>query len=305
MTSIIRKVGHIVKHGPGIIKRKVATKTAIKKLKNQTEFSRITPRDNDQQIIVSLTSYKKRFSTLDICIKSILNQTMLPDRLVLYLSKDENIEEVPNKVKELQKFGLEIKFVDLDLKPHKKYYYAMQEFPNDIVITIDDDIIYYKNMIKELILTYKKFPGCIIAARAHEITFDEDGKIKKYEDWKMCSTKSNLPSFNFCATEGAGTLYPPHLLNTKITLNLKYINKYIDADDLWMKANEVLSNIPVVISNPKLERKRIEIPSSQEVGLKYTNVDGGKNDFYLKQLESDFSLSNKLNKAEERLRVNE
>ena len=40
-----------------------------------------------------------------------------------------------------QKRGLTIRFCE-DLKAHKKYYYAFKEYPDDIVITVDDDVIY-------------------------------------------------------------------------------------------------------------------------------------------------------------------
>lgn len=295
MASLIRRMGHVIKHSPEITRNYII----ISKLKKQTEFNKIPVGLNRKtKIIVSLTSYSKRFETLDICIKSILNQTLLPDRLILYLSKNENVEDIPKPVRDLQNYGLEIKFVDLDLKPHKKYYYAMKDFPDDIIITLDDDIIYDKNLISELYKTHKKFPNCIVAARAHKIRFDSDNKIAKYNNWEWCSTESNEPSFLFLATEGAGTLYPPHLLNKHLLFNLEYINKYINADDLWMKAVELVSHVPVVIANPKLEKKRIEIPEAQDVALAKNNVGNYQNDAYLKELEKDFHILSKIKNLE-------
>lgn len=63
---------------------------------------------------------------------------------------------------DLQKYGLEIRFCD-DLRSHKKYYFAMQEYPEDIVILFDDDMFYPKNTIKKLYELYKKFPSDICA----------------------------------------------------------------------------------------------------------------------------------------------
>lgn len=298
MANIVRKVGHIIKHGPEIIRKKII----FTKLQHQDTFKNSVVKQNrEPQLIVSLTSYKERFSTLDICLKSLLNQTLLPDHLILYLNKEEK-EDVPVSIKKLEQYGLEIEFVDRDLKPHKKYYYAMKEYPNDIVITVDDDVIYSKYLIESLYKTYKKFPNCVVAARAHEIVF-KNKKIKNYLDWNWSSNISNKPSFLFMGTGVGGILYPPHLLNLNLLLNLNYIKKYINVDDLWLKTVEIMSNIPVVICDAKIDRERIDIPYVQGVGLAQQNVNGSGNNANLKSLDDEFGLALKIKKAEEKLRL--
>lgn len=293
MTSIIRKAGNFTKYKIRTIKNSII----ISKLRHQDHYKKIVvDKSRKPQLIVSLTSYKKRFATLDICLKSLLNQTLLPDHLILYLSKKDE-KYVPNSVKKLEQYGLEIKFVDLDLKPHKKYYYAMEEYPNDIIITVDDDVIYSKYLIDTLYKTYKKFPNCIVAARARKITFKNE-KIDSYLNWSLCSDVSNKPSFLFLGTGVGGILYPPNLLDLNLLLNLKYINKYITVDDLWLKTVEVLSKVPLVICDKKIDQKRIEIPSAQDIGLRKQNVDGLENDINLKSLDKSFDLSLKIKKAE-------
>lgn len=297
MLKFLHQCGHIVKHSPEIIREKYI----INKLKNQSDFKTISDNENKEpKVIVSLTSYKKRFPTLSICLKSIFNQTVLPDKLILFLSKDESYEDLPDSVKDLQKYGLEIKFVDGDLKPHKKYYYAMQSYPNDIVITLDDDLIYDPTLLEELLKVHKRFPNCVVAARAHEITF-KNGKIDEYINWNQCSTDEYIPSFKYMATEGAGALYPPHLLNLDLLLDLNYVNKYINVDDLWLKAVEVVSEVPVVICNKKLEKNRIEITSAQKNALANKNVGQGQNDIKIMELDKDFNLLDKLKKDEEKV----
>jgi hypothetical protein len=83
----------------------------------------------DRKITVSLTSYPARFATLDIVLKRLMDQTMKPDRLILYLDDHIPPSQVPEAVRDLARFGLEIQFVPYDLKPHKKYFFAMQAFP--------------------------------------------------------------------------------------------------------------------------------------------------------------------------------
>ena len=99
------------------------------------------------KIIVSLTSYQKRFDTINIVIDSILNGNLVPNKIVLTLfSKD--IVFIPKKIYDyLIENKIILIIVDIDIKSHKKYFYVMQKYPYDIIITIDDDIIYEKKQL--------------------------------------------------------------------------------------------------------------------------------------------------------------
>ena len=103
------------------------------------------------RLIVSLTSYGDRLNTLSICLKSLLNQTRKADKILVYLTDNITESHLPTSLLELRDKGIEYKFIPLDLKPHKKYYYAMQEFPDDIIVTVDDDVIYYKECYQSYI----------------------------------------------------------------------------------------------------------------------------------------------------------
>ena len=55
-----------------------------------------------RELIVSLTSYPKRFSTLHLTLKSLLTQSVRPDRVILWLAEaDKNA--VPPAVAALQR----------------------------------------------------------------------------------------------------------------------------------------------------------------------------------------------------------
>ena len=43
----------------------------------------------------------------------------------------------------------------------------MKEYSKDAIITIDDDILYDKNFVKDLYLCHKKFPKCVCSRRVH------------------------------------------------------------------------------------------------------------------------------------------
>ena len=249
---------------------------------------------HEPRLIVSLTSYGDRLETLDICIKSLLKQTKKADKIVVYLTNDLHENELPPKLLALREQGVEFHFIPLDLRPHKKYYYAMQEFPNDVIVTVDDDVIYDPELLAKLYQTYQKFPQCIVAGRAHEITFDEKGEFELYNDWKWESTVENRPSMRFIATGAGGVLYPPHLINLNILLNLENVYRYLTVDDLWLKTAEVLSGVTTVMCDRRMEENRRGIPHTQEQGLFNNNVGHNENDVQLKDLNQRFDLAKKI-----------
>src|SRR4051794_35363928 len=60
------------------------------------------------ELIVSLTSYPARFSTLGLTLRGLLDQTVAPDRTILWVAEGD-YDEIPDNVRELERFGLDIR----------------------------------------------------------------------------------------------------------------------------------------------------------------------------------------------------
>ena len=60
-------------------------------------------KDNQRKskVIISLTSYDKRFTTLPLCLKSLLKQTVMPDKIILYLAEKDS-SSITKQMKELK-----------------------------------------------------------------------------------------------------------------------------------------------------------------------------------------------------------
>ena len=112
----------------------------------------------EQKIIVSLTTFPKRIDSVWITIETLLRQTVKPDEVILWLAKQQfdDLNVLPQKLLDLQRRGLTIRFCD-DLRSHKKYFYVMQEYPKDIIVLVDDDMFYPKDTINKLIKMHKKY----------------------------------------------------------------------------------------------------------------------------------------------------
>ena len=139
----------------------------------------------DRKVVVSLTSFPSRLEKLWLVIESLLRQTCPPDKIVLWLCTDEvsSLEEVPASLRKEQETGIfEIRFVPESFRSHLKYYHAFKEFPEDIVITVDDDIIYHPRTIECLLEEHLKHPDAIITNLAREVKYT-NGQLSEYNSW--------------------------------------------------------------------------------------------------------------------------
>lgn len=233
------------------------------------------------EVVVSLTSYPKRFPGLPLCIKSILLQDMLPDKIIVYLGSDTKVEDITQAMRELEIYGVEYRLDPYkNLRPHKKYFYAMQEYPDSLVITVDDDLIYPTDMIRSLLSMHELFPEAVCARRTHVMRFNLFGNLRPYETWKKGMIIKSIPSFSLMAVGCGGVLYPPKCLHEKAFDTKTIENICLGADDIWLKCMEILADTKVVYVPSDIAFA--EVPGSQEEALKNENTGvQGKNDKYL------------------------
>lgn len=186
-----------------------------------------------KKVIISLTSYGRRVSaTAPYTLCSLLRQSYVPDDIVLWLDTDNwNENNLPSSIISLQKKGITVRFCK-DLKSYKKFVPAMQEYPEALIVTCDDDIYYRSNMVDRLIEEYDKDSNRIYAHRAHLITFDNDGELNKYNEWQeeISGFAGNL----VFPTSGGGTLYSKDLLYKDCCNEDLFMKLSPKADDVWL-----------------------------------------------------------------------
>ena len=238
--------------------------------------------DRRQRIIISLTSYGERLKTVQHSLDTIFRQTVKPDKIVLCVTQ-EDYALLPENLKALEKKGKIEVLTGENLRAHKKYFYTMQKYPDDIVITVDDDVLYRRDLVEKLYAAHRLFPDCVCAIRAHRIKLDEDGEPLPYTEWKLRSTEYLLqPRNDYLATGVGGVLYPPHLFDEE-TFNVELIKKLCYfADDIWLKIMELRSNIRVVLAD--IDPHLTYTEGTQEAGLFNTNVGENQNDVQLNAL---------------------
>lgn len=202
--------------------------------KHPSKKGGLNRKQRKEKIVVSLTSFPGRIDTLWVTIESILRQNVKPDRIILWLAESQfdGLKSLPNSLLILQKRGLTIRFCD-DLRSHKKYYYALQDYPEALVILADDDMFYPKDTIKKLLKMHEKWPEDICCITAQVIAPNFYAVPSSWRNPKL--DERHLQHTDILqAFTGSGTLIPPRAL-PKETFDKDVFQKVCPyADDLWI-----------------------------------------------------------------------
>lgn len=232
-----------------------------------------------KKIIVSLTSFPGRINTVWMVVECMLRQTIRPDAIILWLSKDQfkSIDEIPLSLKKRQNSIFKIRLVEKDYRSHKKYLYAFQEYPNDIVITVDDDIYYPSTMIASLVECYKKDGDAVVCRYGAKVSYNENGDILPYASWKESFDCRKNDFFG----SGGGTLFQPRKLYKDVT-NIELAMRLCPlADDVWLNAMTRLAGLSVMHITRRLI---LPVFSDTEETLCSVNVGENKNDEQIKNV---------------------
>lgn len=250
------------------------------------------------ELIVSLTTYGNRINEVYLAIESLMQQTMKPNRIIIWLDETEFcIDNIPLSLKKLINRGLTISFCE-DLRSYKKLIPTLQTFPKAIIITCDDDLIYKPDLIENLYRAYIKNSDAVIFGGGHEMKI-EGGMLMTYNSWynpQQVPIYSN-PLLNFPGG-GTGTLYPPQVLHPDVTKKELFLQLAPTADDVWFKAMSLLTNTPCIkaYTHDKLGNDFVELGTwtQKTSALMTENVFNNKNDIQIKAVFDYYNLYEKI-----------
>ena len=249
---------------------------------------------SNNNIIVSLTSYGRRLQDVAFAIESIMQQTMKANRIILWLAH-EDYKHIPQSLILLQKRGLEIEECD-DILSYKKIIPTLLKFPQDTIITIDDDAFYDYDVLERLITAYQKSPQYIYCCRAHKMKIANDGTLKPYMEWDWVVSEEGPDVLNFFTGCG-GVLYPPHSLDEEVLNESVFAEICKFADDVWLNAMALKKGTRVskVVTRKLSGEDFLSNDIIQDMALNKINTLGNVlNDSQIKTVFNKYSLYNKL-----------
>lgn len=230
-----------------------------------------------QQIIVSLTSFPAAIPYAVQAIRSILAGSVLPDKIVLYLTFSQFGEQgIPQELQELAENNsiFEIRNYDTDIRSYRKLIPALTDFPDDVIVTVDDDIHYHRHLLRDLIRLHKRIPDVIIGHRVRRVKLNAPyRKWRKYHWYDFIFKRIHF-SHLAMQTGGAGTLYPPHSLDEKMLDPELFMTLAPTNDDIWFWLAAVSRNT-YVVPLPNGQRKIADIGKPLELCLRAVNLKPG------------------------------
>ncbi len=266
----------------------------IEHILHDTESGITNQRYTDHDIIVSLTSFDKRINDVAFTIESLMQQSMKPNRIILWLDNSFQ-NKLPQSLIYQQKRGLEINFCK-DIRSYTKLVPSLRNYPNDAIITFDDDLLYDYDIIERLIKAYLQNPNMIHACRANRMILDHHNKPIPYLQWNRKINEVGPNRLNFLTGVG-GVLYPPRCLDEEVLNEDVFLDICKFADDVWFNAMAIKKGtlINKVYTRNHLGEDYISNEAVQDVGLWNVNNQGKRlNDIQLKAVFDKYDLYSKL-----------
>lgn len=223
------------------------------------------------EVIISLTTIEYRLPRLHLVIRSLLQQTITFKKIVLWVNEDLQ-RSLPNSLNKLQSDRFEIRFSSGN-SSHRKLVETLKVYPDEFIVTCDDDLMYPRDWLERLLVEYAKHPQAIVAHMCRAFRFDNNG-LMPYKKWR--SEELGESSERTLAVGWGGILYPPGSLHEDVLNESLYMQLAPKADDLWFKAMAYKKGTPVFKSaqpNPE----PIPIMLTQKFSLKKENIDEDAN----------------------------
>lgn len=248
------------------------------------------------EIVISLASIPSRLNSVDLTIRSLLNQSVRTTNILLWLHASLKGAE-PKRLLRLVGDRFEIRY-STETSSHRKLIETLRLYRNanerePLIVTCDDDMMYPQEWLAQLVAGHLAHPAAIIGHRCRLIQYGRDEQVQPYSNWPEASMGSCEPATLAIGCDGV--LYPQQSLPNTVLNTELYQRLAPHADDLWFKANALLNGTSVR-RLPSLEAQLTGIPiiGSQWMSLKKHNVRDDGNRRQWQALDKHFNLKAKI-----------
>lgn len=256
----------------------------------------------ESELVVSLTTFGKRIYDVYLAIESIMQGSIKPNRIILWLSEEEfKGKPLPRTLELQRKRGLQVEYCE-DIRSYKKLIPTLKLYPDSCIVTIDDDVMCEFDVVERLLNSHLNHPNAVCACRMHEVKLDENGRLKGYLDWNWDIVKCDKASSLLFPTGVGGVLYPPHCLPDEVLNEKVFMSICPYADDVWLYAMELMHGTPAVKTYTGKKYYFVDIPSYaiNSLSAQNTNAANCRNDVQIKAVFDKYQLYSKLTDASER-----
>ena len=215
----------------------------------------------DSEIVVNITTWKKRDLYLYKMLENLKKQTLYPDRIVLWLAEEEyDKNNLPETIKKCinEKLVTELKWVKENTKGHKRYD-CFKYFNNCYNLLLDDDILYKPDFIKELVEASKKHQNCITVYSSRCVDY-VGYKVQESLYCKDPSHKNQFIAGRCC--------FPPYIFPFEAYENESMRNEYVlNCDESWYRSFFIKNDIKIYVMHQWDNSQYPTIDGTQVVSL--------------------------------------
>ena len=219
------------------------------------------------KIVVSMTSWVKRIHCVKQFIETFLNtQIDKPDIFYLWLAE----EEFPNKEKDLPKdllacinqYNITLKWTEKNEYCHKRWRVYPLHY-NDLVISVDDDVIYSPFLIKSCKYHADINPDKIFLHVFAWSAIPVYNNTIHYQQWLYPRSSADFNLSFFCGQ----CCFPPKTFPLKACEDIDKRDEICPVcDEAWIIANLLYENKYNLILDPTLAPPRV-INNTQDIGI--------------------------------------
>lgn len=290
---MIFRLPKLLDHQLWTMKQKLHLQLAQRRMQRIRHFRSGAPHGLPADLVVSLTSYPKRYETLHLTIGSLLDQSVKPDHVVLWLTPSD-YDMLPDCVLALESAGLTIATHPVDLRAYGKIIPALEKHPGSFIVTADDDLYYPPDWLADLTRLFDPSDPRIICHRAHRPVFDESGRLRPYSEWTW-NYQSTPDDGSLFPTGVGGVLYPPGSLHEAVVNRRDFLSIAPLGDDVWLYfMGHMAGSRYTKVSK---DFRELVWPSSQSQSLSSENVGKGRNDQQIRAMEHQFGLLRDLSRT--------
>lgn len=255
-------------------------------LRSSALLRRARTAERREGYVVTLTSIPQRSRQLRYTLLSILAGEELPERVVLYVSEKTrtSIEAAKDSVlNELQASDFLTVRTVIDVGPHTKLIYGLQELPDKHLIVCDDDVIYPPYWFAALRQRHAEVADqrMLVCYRGHRINRDGDGQLLPYKAWtkELASDPARLVHRDYFPTGTGGVLFPAGAMPALTWSAADFTTYAPKADDIWFYLCALLNDYTVSLTHRSFSKEDTpEIPNYNTPNLYDENVNNGGND---------------------------
>jgi hypothetical protein len=225
-------------------------------------------------------------------------QSLPVDQVILILSTNEFPKGelgLPSRLRRLVKDSrgrICIHFTVDNKRSYKKLLPVLKLHPDAVVLTADDDVLYWRSWAYKLEMASQRFPGCIVGTRGSRISAIH-GTARAYSSWP--SGPPDVEGHSVFLTGRGGILYPPFSLDVRVHDWETASRLCPSGDDIWFKAMATLAGVKAVRINTG--REYPSNGASQRDALWTRNLSQNENDVAFKAVVDHFDLWEKYDES--------